>query len=149
MSFFSITAVTLLIALLIMFAITMVAYMSSLVKNAYQLKIELRADLEDGLNKVEEATEKQMRMIKRELLDEIGKIRTNLENDVGRRLTELNASVQKQVAEVEETIKRDRGKIVHGFEDLRRRLSDVEHVHRSLQRRSDKGDSQSDEVVNG
>ena len=132
-----------------MFAITMVAYMSSLVKNAYQLKIELRADLEDGLNKVEEATEKRMRMVKRELLDEIGKIRTNLENDVGRRLTELNASVQKQVAEVEETIKRDRGKIVHGFEELRRRLSDVERVHRSLQRRSDKGDSQSDEVVNG
>ena len=56
---------------------SIVAYMSSLVKNAYQLKIELRADLEDGLNKVEEAAEKWMRMVKREPLDEIGKIRAN------------------------------------------------------------------------
>ena len=72
-----------------------------------------------------------------------------VENDVERRLIELNEGVRKQVAEVEETIKRDRGKIVHGFEDLRRRLSDVEYMPRSLQRRSDKEDSQPDDAANG
>ncbi|KAF0138957.1 MAG: hypothetical protein FD153_1058 [Rhodospirillaceae bacterium] len=125
----------------------MVAYVSSLVKNAYQLKMELRGDLEDSLSKLEDAAGKRTRTIKRELLDEIAKMRVSLERDTIRRLTELNESVLKQKADVEETMKRDRSKIsCTGSRISTVVLADVEHTYRSFQRQSEKEDTRREEV---
>ncbi|MBF0095248.1 MAG: hypothetical protein HQL34_12005, partial [Alphaproteobacteria bacterium] len=64
----SLAGVALLIAFVAVFAVVVVSYMSSLVKNAYQIKIEIRSEMEDGLRRMSDDSEKWVRMTKRDLL---------------------------------------------------------------------------------
>lgn len=118
MNFWTVTMISLVIGLLLVIGGALVMYMGSLVKNAYELKVEIQNDLEAGLKRVEEESEKKTRWIKRDLVEEIDKVKTALSADNQRKLSELTDSLAQRVDEIEQAQKRDRqdmGKIVEAM----------------------------------
>lgn len=141
MDSFSLAGITLLVVLVAMFAVAVVSYMSSLVKNAYEIKIEMRAELEDGLRRLTDDDEKRTRAAKRELLDEVAKGRVILENENTRHFSELAEASKKQLTDLEEAARRDRTKAAQSYEemrvrldDLRARVGELEHIYRAIAR---------------
>lgn len=66
-------------------------YMANLVKSAYEIKVQINTDVDDRLTKMGEDLDKKSRWIKRDLLEEIDKIKTALQTDNARKIEELTA----------------------------------------------------------
>lgn len=149
----SLAGVALLIAFVAVFAVVVVSYMSSLVKNAYQIKIEIRSEMEDGLRRMSDDSEKWVRMTKRDLLDEVARARVILENENTRHFSELAEAMKKQLGDLEETAKRDRAKLAVvqeetrvRLDDMRARIGEVEHIYRAIARPAKKTDKEKPEA---
>ncbi|HVI51271.1 MAG TPA: hypothetical protein VM661_08695 [Candidatus Sulfotelmatobacter sp.] len=132
MNFWTVTMVSLVIGLLLVIGGALVLYMGSLVKNAYQLKVEIQNDLEAGLKRVEEESEKKTRWIKRDLVEEIDKMKTALSTDNQRKLGELTDSLAKRVEEIEQSQKRDRQDLTRIVEAMRQDIMTLDQRIKSL-----------------
>jgi transposase len=82
-------------------------YMAGLVKNAYELKVQINNDIDERLTKMGEELDKKSRWIKRDLLEEIEKIKTNLESDSARRFGEMTDPVNKRLDELMHALQKD------------------------------------------
>ncbi|MEO5372798.1 MAG: hypothetical protein H7840_00810 [Alphaproteobacteria bacterium] len=139
MSFLPVALTTMLIAIVIVLGVVMVKYVSSLVANAYQIKIELQADLESGLRRIEEDLDKRARLVKRELLDELMKLRTASDAETNRRITEVVDALQKAIRDLDEaTVERSKS-IIRTLDDVRRDL-DCMHVDFRVFKREKRGE---------
>lgn len=107
MNFLTVTVVIFIVALIGVFAVALIVYLSSLVKSAYQIKIEMRNDLEEGLKRADEELNKRSRWIKRELLEEIEKIKGGLQADITNRGVTILDESHKQIVGVEEGLRKD------------------------------------------
>lgn len=107
MNFLTVTIVIFIVALIGVFAVALIVYLSSLVKSAYQIKIEMRNDLEEGLKRADEELNKRSRWIKRELLEEIEKIKGGLQADITNRGVTILDESQKRIVGVEEGLRKD------------------------------------------
>jgi len=132
MNFWTVTLVSLAIGLLLVIGGSLVVYMGSLVKNAYQLKIEIQSDMEAGLRRIEEESEKKTRWIKRDLVEEIDKMKTALTTDNQRKLSELTESLAKRVEEVDQAQKRDRQEMVKVVDAMRQDIMTLDQRIKSL-----------------
>ncbi|SEH37503.1 hypothetical protein SAMN04244559_01977 [Magnetospirillum fulvum] len=119
MSMSSVIIVSLAAAVILVIGGGLVMYMSSLVKNAYELKVQISADIDARLGKMAEDLDKKSRWIKRDLIEEIEKIKVALETENGRKfealalplnnsLEGINAQVRRDRAEWSAAIERDR-----------------------------------------
>ncbi|HLN25740.1 MAG TPA: hypothetical protein VK558_17350 [Patescibacteria group bacterium] len=129
-----ITLISLVAGLVLVIGGALVVYMGSLVKSAYQLKIEIKSDMDEGLRKIEEDTDKKSRWIKRDLVEEIEKIKGNVTLENQRKFAELADTLAKRVAEAEEIGRHDRAEIVKLIEGLRRDVMTLDQRMRSLRR---------------
>ncbi|ABC22880.1 hypothetical protein Rru_A2080 [Rhodospirillum rubrum ATCC 11170] len=77
----------------------MINYMSSLVKSAYQIKIELRADLESGLQSMRDDIDRRAKWAKGEMIEETAKIRDSLTQQANDRTSALRESLLRAVVE--------------------------------------------------
>jgi hypothetical protein len=82
------------------FAVALVGYLSSLVKNAYQIKVEMRADLEEGLKKMDDELNKRSKWLKREMIDEMEKIRAGIASETAKRQVEMGEQLNAIAGEI-------------------------------------------------
>mgnify|MGYP001809933283 CR=1 FL=1 len=112
----------------------LLVYMSQLVKNAYQIKIELRTELSEGLQRVDDEADKKLKWIKRDIFEEVDKIKTALTVDHGRRLAELQEAVNSQLKERDEVWRRDRVELIKIIERQREDIKVLDQRVRTLRR---------------
>ena len=134
MSFWTVTLISLAIGLLLVIGGSLVVYMGSLVKNAYELKVEIQNDMEAGLKRIEEESEKKTRWIKRDLIEEIEKLKSSLSTDNQRKFGEMTEGLVKSVAELEQTHKRDRQEMIKVIDALRQDIMTLDQRLKSLKR---------------
>jgi hypothetical protein len=101
MSFLTIAMVALIIGLVVVFAVALVGYLSSLVKNAYQIKVEMRNDLEEGLKKMDDELNKRGKWLKREMIEEMERIKAGMATDTAKRQIEMIEQLNTMVGEID------------------------------------------------
>ncbi|MDK9720549.1 MAG: hypothetical protein OEL53_05135 [Rhodospirillales bacterium] len=134
MNFLTVTVIIFIVALIGVFAVALIVYLSSLVKSAYQIKIEMRNDLEEGLKRADEELNKRSRWIKRELLDEIEKIKGGLQADITNRGVTILDESHKQIAGVEEGLRKDLAETNRLLGEARDLLYALDHRVKSIRR---------------
>ncbi|MBF0353804.1 MAG: hypothetical protein HQL43_01015 [Alphaproteobacteria bacterium] len=134
MNFLTVTIVIFIVALIGVFAVALIVYLSSLVKSAYQIKIEMRNDLEEGLKRADEELNKRSRWIKRELLEEIERIKSNMQADITNRGITVLEEARKMVAGSEEGIRHDLAENTRLLNEARDLLYALEHKVKALRR---------------
>jgi hypothetical protein len=134
MNFLTVTIVIFIVALIGVFAVALIVYLSSLVKSAYQIKIEMRNDLEEGLKRADEELNKRSRWIKRELLEEIEKIKGGLQADISNRGVTILEESRKMVAGAEEGMRHDLAETNRLLGEARDMVYALEHKVKSLRR---------------
>jgi hypothetical protein len=134
LNFFSVTVIVFILALIGVFAMALIMYLSSLVKSAYQIRIEMRADLDEGLKRIDEEMNKKGRWIKRELLDDVDKIRANTIADFARRQSELYEEIRKLIVGVDAALRQDMGGMSENIKTLLDQAHALDHRVKGLRR---------------
>ncbi|CUW38726.1 conserved exported protein of unknown function [Magnetospirillum sp. XM-1] len=83
-------------------------YMAQLVKNAYELKVQINAEVDERLTKMTEDLDKKSRWIKRDLIEEIEKIKIAMETSNAQKFAELTEPFNRRVEAAEEMLRKDR-----------------------------------------
>ncbi len=134
MEFWTVTLISLVAGLVLVIGGALVMYMGSLVKSAYQLKIEIKAEMDEGQKKIQDDVDKKLRWIKRELIEEIDKIKVGLLADHQRRLTETTAILDQRLAEATAEWRNDRAATISALGALQRDVAVLDQRQRSLRR---------------
>ncbi len=83
-------------------------YMANLVKNAYEIKVQINADLEERLKTISDDLDKKSKWIKRDLIEELDKMKSSLITDNNRRLQELIEPFGKRLEAIEQRLQLER-----------------------------------------
>ena len=110
----------------------LVHYVASLAKSAYQIKIELRSDLEEGLRRLEEEMDKKSRWVKRDLIEEFEKIRVALQTDNTRRFSDHTEVVGRKLAELETALRTERTEVMALMDSHRQSIVTLDQRLRTL-----------------
>jgi len=103
MSFAAVLGITLVLVTVVVLGVTLVTYLSSLARSAYELKVELRRDMEDGLKQIGAETSRQTKFARGELMAEIERCRSATVDDIERRHAEYQtAALAREAIWVEE-----------------------------------------------
>lgn len=103
MSFAAVLGITVVLVAVVILGITLVTYLSSLARSAYELKVELRREMEDGLKRIEAETSRQTKFARGELVAEIERCRTATNDDIERRHAEYQtASLAREALWIEQ-----------------------------------------------
>lgn len=114
-------------------------YMANLVKSAYEIKVQINTEVEDRLNKMGEDLDKKSRWIKRDLLEEIEKIKANLQTENTARLTELAAPLMTRLDQLEAMVRADRADWIKAVESDRAAIANLDNRLKAVTRQV-KGD---------
>jgi hypothetical protein len=136
MNFLTVTVVIFIVALVGVFAVALIVYLSSLVKSAYQIKVEMRNDLEEGLRRADDELNKRSRWIKRELLEEIEKIKGGLQIDISNRSTANLEEARKMVTGAEESLRQELAETNRLLGEARDLAYALDHKVKALRRES-------------
>ena len=134
MEYWTVTLVCLAAGFIIVIGGSLVSYMGSLVKSAYQLKIEMRAEMDEGQKKIEDAVDKKVRWIKRDLVEEVEKTKTAMQTDNQRKINEFIGTINKRLADCEGAVSRDRLEANNLFEGLRHDITVLDQRYRNFRR---------------
>lgn len=119
MEFWTVTLVGLAAGLVLVIGGALVIYMGALVKSAYQLKIQIKSDVDDGLRRLEEEVEKKIRLVKRDLVEEVDKVKTAMQTDNQRKIQESLDGFINRLTACEGALVNDRTEAAKLFEALR------------------------------
>ncbi len=109
-------------------------YMANLVKSAYEIKVQINSDVDERLTKIGDDLDKKSRWIKRDLIEEIEKIRVALATDNARKFQELTEPLTKRLDGLEQMLHGERGEWVKAVEADRHLLGDVDGRIKALRR---------------
>ncbi len=91
MSFAPVLGISLVIGTAVILGVALVTYLSSLARSAYELKVEMRRDLDDGLKAMEAEVSRSLKWARAELAGEIEKSRAAMLEDLAHRVEDLEA----------------------------------------------------------
>ncbi len=134
MEFWTVTLISLAAGLVLVIGGALVVHMGALVKSAYQLKIEIKAEMDDGQKKIHEDVDKKLRWIKRDLIEEIDKIKAGLQADHQRRVAETTAAVEQRLGAAAEEWRNDRIETLKILDGLRHDVLVLDQRQRGLRR---------------
>lgn len=126
MDYVSITGITLGVAVVAVFVIGLLSYMSQLVKNAYQIKVEIRSDMEGGLRKIEEDLGKKAKWMRSEVGEDISKIKQAIEQENTNRLQTIEDRLTSLAQDLDAGSRDERAELRNIIAQLRKRLSAAE-----------------------
>ncbi|RAU22148.1 hypothetical protein CU669_10335 [Paramagnetospirillum kuznetsovii] len=112
----------------------LVMYMAGLVKNAYELKVQISADIDERLGKMADELDKKSRWIKRDLLEEIEKIKSGLEVDNARKFENLGEPLIKRIDELDQIVRKERDEWVKAIESDRENITKLDAKIGALRR---------------
>lgn len=110
----------------------LMVYMGNLVRSAYEIKVQINADVDERLNKMSEDLDKKSRWIKRDLLEEIGKIKEALQTDNARKIAELSDPLIKRLDALEAMVKSSHGDLVKAIESDRASIASLDQRLKAL-----------------
>ena len=116
MSMSTVVIISLVAAVILVIGGALVMYMANLVKNAYDLKIQIATDVETRFTRMAEEMDKKSRWIKRDLIEEIEKIKAAVETENARRFQSLSEPVTKAVEDLDALIRNERREWVAAIE---------------------------------
>lgn len=118
----------------------LVMYMANLVHSAYELKVQINTEVDERLNRMAEEMDKKSRWIKRDLLEEIEKIKIALQTDNARKIQELSAPLLQRIEEYDALLRSDHDQWVKAIESDRQMLVALDNRTKSLIRKIRKTD---------
>jgi hypothetical protein len=83
-------------------------YMANLVKSAYEIKVQINSEVEERLSKMGEDLDKKSKWIKRDLLEDIDRVKTNLFTENSSKLNDMTAPLLGRVEALEQGLKAER-----------------------------------------
>ena len=134
----TITGITLVVAVVVVFVVGLLSYVSSLVKNAYQIKVEMRSDMEAGLKRVEDDLNKKSKWMRSQLAEEVTKLKDNLEQDNARKLDTLQNRLQSSIQEAQKLASSGHQENRKVVTELSRRLASLEKDMAALKAESER-----------
>ncbi len=140
MSFSVVVMISLAAGIILVIGGGLVMYMANLVKNAYELKVQISADVDERFIKLAEELDKKSRWIKRDLLEEIEKIKVAIQSENARKLVEMGEPLNKRFDEFAELLRKERAEWVKAVESDRQNISALDQKLRALRRDAKKGD---------
>lgn len=99
MDYALLTGLTVSVAALVVGLFLLLSYLSSLVKSAYHIKVEIRADMEKSLKQISQELAKRSRLVRSELSKDAGRIRNSLEQDNAVRVDRMENDLKALVEE--------------------------------------------------
>lgn len=127
MSFAAVLGIALVIGTTLILGIAIVSYVSSLAKSAYELKVEMRRDLDDGLKAMEAEVARALKWARGELAGEVEKSRALMTEDLERRQAEIEARLAADLDAREAAWAAEREGLKTEIALLEDRLARVEH----------------------
>lgn len=134
MSFSSVLIVSLAAGVVLVIGGGLMMYMANLVKAAYELKVQMNAELDERLTKMTDDLDKKSRWIKRDLLEEIDKIKMALQTDNARKFQDLAEPVAKRLEDLEQMIRHERAEWVKAVESDRQNITVLDQKVRAVRR---------------
>ncbi len=137
MSFAALMGIALAIGIVTILGIALVSYMSSLARSAYELKVEMRKDLDDGIRRVEAEMVKQTKWARGDLMAEVERTRAAMLEDLGRRQQDIQAASTAEIQKREAAWTAERETLSTALTDLDGRVALLEQRLRSRLRPAD------------
>ena len=142
MSMSAVLIVSLAAAVVLVVGGGLMMYMSNLVRNAYELKVQINSDLEERFKAIIEDVEKRTKWIKRDMVEELEKIKSTLHQSNSRTIQELADPLSKRLEAMEQTMKKEHSDWVAALEGMTQTLTHVDskasQIRRDLRRAEDK-----------
>lgn len=126
MSFGAVAGITLAIAVVVVMGVALMSYVSSLVKNAYQIKVELRSDVENAIARMEAEMERRSKALRKEMGDDSTQVREAVRLDNERRVKEIEERLQGTAKELHDAGRSDKVAMQKVLSDLQGRLKALE-----------------------
>ncbi|NKD76232.1 hypothetical protein HEQ60_00375 [Haematospirillum sp. H1815] len=123
MDYAVLTGLTVSVAALVIGLFFLLSYLSSLVKSAYQIKVELRSDMEKNLRHIRDELGKQSRLVRTELVKDVSRIRRSLEQDSAVRVDRMEHDLR---ATTEESIRKHEAAVREHMSIIASRLAQIE-----------------------
>ncbi len=134
MSMSSVAGMTIALALLAVLVIGLLSYMSALVRKAYELKVEVNALIDHRLKEVEEHMLGRGRQMRRDLQEELGKVRDTMAREAEAHRQDITAATAGQVSALRSDTEAMRVALLQALEDTTRRQQELQRALESLQR---------------
>jgi hypothetical protein len=134
MAFWAVMLISLAAGLVLVIGGALVLYMGALIKNAYQLKIEIKAEMEEEQRRIEQEADKKLRWMKRDLIEEVEKTKAAIHADNQRKIADLADSVTKRVVAQEELLRLEHAELTKQFDGLRQDIVVLDQRFRALRR---------------
>jgi len=113
-------------------------YMATLVRSAYEIKVQINTDIEERLTKMAEALDQKTRGIKLDMVEDINKVRAVMAVENNRRLEEMSEQRSKRLDGLEPMVRVERGEWLKAILADRLRLTQTDamakQVNRTIQR---------------
>ncbi|KIL96964.1 Chromosome segregation ATPase [Paramagnetospirillum magnetotacticum MS-1] len=109
-------------------------YMAQLVKNAYELKVQINSEVDERLTKMTEDLDKKSRWIKRDLIEEIEKIKIAMETSNANKFHELTEPFTKRLEAMEDMLRKDRADWTKALNEDREVITKVDAKLGALRR---------------
>jgi len=113
-------------------------YMATLVRSAYEIKVQINTDIEDRLTKMSEALDQKTRSIKLDMIEDINKVRAVLAAENSNRLEEMSIQRNKRLDGLEPMVLAEHGEWVKAVVTDRLSLTQVDArtkaVYRDIKR---------------
>lgn len=134
MSMSSILVISLAAGVILVIGGGLMMYMANLVKSAYEIKVQINTDVDDRLTKMAEDLDKKSRWIKRDLLEELEKIKLALQGENARKFNELVEPLLKKIEDVEHMVRNERAEWVKAVESDRANLTALDNKIKNMRR---------------
>lgn len=116
----------------------LMVYMSNLVRAAYDIKVQINTEVEERLTKMAEDLDKKSRWIKRDLLEEIEKIKVALQTENARKIAELSDPLVKRVEALELALQKAQGEFGKAIDSDRQAIAGLDQRVRALKAQADR-----------
>ena len=142
MSFSAVLLVSLAAAVVLVVGGGLMMYMANLVRNAYELKVQISADVDERIKAISDDVEKRSKWIKRDLIEELEKIKAGLLQANARNIQEMTEPMVKRIEALEAVLKKDRTDWSTAVDETRQSGTQIEgkitQLRRDLRRVEDK-----------
>lgn len=127
MSFSTVLVISLAAGVILIVGGGLMMYMGNLVKSAYEIKVTINAEVEDRLTKMAEDLDKKSKWIKRDLLEEIEKIKANLQTDNANKLAELAGPLLNRLDQLEAALRNEHAEWVKAVDSDRAAIANLDN----------------------
>lgn len=101
-------------------------YMANLVRSAYEIKVQINSEVEERLSKMGEDLDKKSKWIKRDLLEDIDRVKGNLFTENASKLNEITAPLLGRIEALEQGLKAERAEWQKAVETDRATITALE-----------------------